>query len=73
MSQILGSSKLKDSPMTSEQFEEKQYLSEMTMHDARLLLRIRSKTNDMRMNQQSDKKNTMNLWKCSECANIITL
>ena len=71
-SQISGSSKLKDGPMTSEQFEEKQYLSDMSMHDARLLFRIRSKTNDVRMNQQSDKNNAMNLWKCSECGNIDT-
>ena len=71
-SQISGSSTLKDGPMTSEHFEEKQYSSDMSMHDARLLFRIRSKTNDVRMNQQSDNSNAMNIWKCSECGNFDT-
>ena len=58
--------------MMSEQFEEKQYLTDMSMHDARLLFRIRSKTNEIQMNQQSDKCNAMNLWKCLQCGNIDT-
>ena len=71
-SDILGSSKLKDGPLIAEKFEEKRYLSEMSMHDARMLFRIRSKTNNVRMNQQSDRENARNLWKCTECGNIDT-
>ena len=41
------------------------------MADARIKFRIRSKmTNDVKMNQQSDKANARKLWKCSECWNI---
>ena len=71
-SDILGSSKLKDGPLIAEKFEEKRYLSEMSMHDARMLFRIRSKTNNVRMNQQSDRENARNLWKCTECGNVDT-
>ena len=42
-SNIWGSSKLKDGPLIAEKFEEKKYLSEMTMHDARILLEYRVK------------------------------
>ena len=72
MSQIMASSKLRDGPMTKENFEEKEYLSKMTMSDARMLFRIRSKTNDAQMNQQSNQLNAKNLWKCRECGNIDT-
>ena len=70
--QISQSSKLKDGPMATEKFEEKGYLTEMSMNDARMCFRIRSKTNNLRMNQQSDKHNAKNLWKCTECGNIDT-
>ena len=36
---------------------------------ASLIFRIRSKTNEIQMNQQSDK---CNLWKCLQCGNIDT-
>ena len=71
-SQISGYSKLKEGPMVSENFEEKSYLTEMSMMDARLLFRIRCKTNDIKMNQQSNKTFAKQLWKCSECGNIDT-
>ena len=71
-SQISGYSKLKEGPMVSENFEEKSYLTEMSMMDARLLFRIRCKTNDIQMNQQSNKTFAKQLWKCSECGNIDT-
>ena len=58
--------------MVSEHFEEKSYLTEMSMLDARLLFRIRCKTNDIKMNQQSNKTFAKQLWKCSECGNIDT-
>ena len=67
---ISGYSKLKDGPMMSERFEEKSYLSEMSMQNARTNFRIRSKMIDVKMNQRSDKANAKKLWKCSECGNV---
>ena len=43
--------------MINEKFEEKEYLSKMSMSDARMMFRIRSKTNDAQMSQQSNKNN----------------
>ena len=56
-------SKLKDGPMMSENFEEKTYLTDMSMANARTNFRIRSKTTKVRMNQRSDKLNSKQLWK----------
>ena len=70
--QITDSSKLQNGPMVGEEFEEKSYLTEMSMSDARTLFRIRSRTNDFKMNQQNRKDFAHNLWKCSECGNVDT-
>ena len=57
--------------MDSENVEDKSQLKKMSMADARIKFRIRSKiTNDVKMNQQNDKANARKLWKCSECGNI---
>ena len=69
---ICGSSKLKNGPMATETFEERPYISEMSLVDSRTLFRIRSKMTNVRMNQVSDKTHAKNLWKCSECGNIDT-
>ena len=54
--------------MDSENVEDKSQLKKMSMVDARIKFRIRSKMiNDVKMNQQSDKANARKLWKCSEC------
>ena len=65
-------SKLKDGPMMSETFEEKSYLTKMTMANARTNFRIRSKMTNVKMNQRSDKLNAKQLWKCDECGNVDT-
>ena len=65
-SQIRGSFELKDEPMINKKFEEKEYLSKMSMSDAGMMFRIRNKTNDAQMSQQSNKNNAKNLWKCRE-------
>ena len=44
----------------------------MSMLDARMLFRIRCKTNDLQMYHQNNKIYAKNLWKCSECGNIDT-
>ena len=56
--------------MVTESFEEKPYLSQMSMTDARTMFRIRTNMVDTQMNQQSDKQNAKKLWKCAECGNI---
>ena len=69
---ISASSKLKNGPMATETFEEKEYITNMTLNDSRTLFRIRSKMTSVKMNQVSDKNNAMKLWKCNECGNIDT-
>ena len=53
-------------------FEEKAYLTDMSMENARTNFRIRSKMTNVRMNQRSDKLNSTQLWKCAECGNVDT-
>ena len=69
-SEISKYSKLRDGPMKGESFEEQSYLKEMSMADAQINFRIRSRMIDTMMNQQSDKTNTNGLWKCNECGNV---
>ena len=71
-SKISRSSKLKNGPMSTENFEMKTYITDMTLTDARTLFRIRSNMTNVRMNQVSDSKNAKVLWKCNECSNIDT-
>ena len=63
-------SKLKNGPMMDEKFEEKPYLTEMSMHEARTNFRIRSNMTDVKWNKRSDKNNQKTLWKCEECGNV---
>ena len=63
-------SKLKNGPMKSEKFQEKKYISEMSIINARTYFRIRSNMTTVKMNQVSDKNHARNLWKCAECGNI---
>ena len=69
---IMDYSKLKNGPMKSETFEEKLYLTEMSMTDARTNFRIRSNMTNVKWNKRSDKQNQKSLWKCEECGNIDT-
>ena len=55
-------SKLRDGPMKGENFEEQSYLKEMSMADAQINFRIRSRMIDIKMNQQSDKTYAKGLW-----------
>ena len=56
--------------MKGEILEEQSYLKEMSMADAQINFRIRSRMIDTMMNQQSDKTNANGLWKCNECGNV---
>ena len=58
--------------MKKEEFEQKEYLTKMNMHDARLNFRITTRTIKCKMNQPSDRLNKETLWKCSACGNIDT-
>ena len=69
-SEISKYSKLRDGPMKGDIFEEQSYLKEMSMADAQINFRIRSRMIDTKMNQQSDKTNAKGLWKCNECGNV---
>ena len=69
-SNISKSSKLREGPLKSEVFGEQSYLRVISMADARINFRIRSKMTHTKMNQQSDKAHAKSLWKCDECGNI---
>ena len=47
--------------------EIKPYMKELTMKDARLKFRLRSKMFNCKMNHSSDPKKTQSLWKCDSC------
>ena len=53
-----------------EEFGQKEYMSKMNMHDARLYFRIRTRSIKCKMNQPSDRHNKETLWKCTACGNI---
>ena len=50
--------------MVKEYFEEKPYLTDISISDARTNFRIRSKMVDVKWNTHSDKHNQNTLWKC---------
>ena len=52
-------------------FEQKGYLSEMTMYDARLFYKIRTKMVKAKMNFSNDYKNKETLWRCDSCCRCI--
>ena len=57
--------------MSSEKFERKNYLSEMTMEDARMFFKIRTKMVKAKMNFSNDYRNKESLWKCDSCCRNI--
>ena len=60
-------SKLKDSPMMTEDFGLKDYFREMTVEDARVNFALRSSMYDVSFNYRSDPKNAAELWRCDSC------
>ena len=67
---IQNFSKLKDGPIQNESFEMQEYLKTMTLTDARMNFRLRSKTSNVKMNQKSNPAYAAKLWKCHECLNL---
>ena len=56
--------------MRKEKYGQKDYLSKMSMSDARLFFRLRTKTYKCKMNQSSEQGNKISLWKCTGCGRI---
>jgi hypothetical protein len=66
-----GYHKLKGSPILSETFEIKEYISKLSLVDARTNFRIRySLLNNVKMNQKSNPEYARKLWLCDECGNV---
>ena len=65
--------KIKNSEMTVETFETKNYVKQMTTYDARIMFKYRSKMIQyIKMNFKNDGKYSKELWKCNQCGKIDT-
>ena len=65
-----GMSKLEQ--MKNEEYLLKPYINEMSMQDARMQFRLRTRMLKFKMNQPSDKTNKATLWECNGCVNVDT-
>ena len=66
-------SKLKEGPLSTEEFSIKEYLFNMNLEDARTNFRIRSKMiRTIKMNQKTNPVFARQLWACDACGNIDT-
>ena len=61
--------KLKDGPMANENenFNKKDYFNSLTLREARIKFKLRSKMLDVKWNYKSDPNHAHNLWKCDSC------
>ena len=66
---ILVKSKLKDGPMATENFEQKEYLTTMKLPESRVKFQLRSKMLDAKMNYSA--QHEKELWKCDSCRSAI--
>ena len=57
--------------MKSETYEEKKYLTEMSMHDCRMNFELRSRMFKCKMNFLNDPKYKSEMWRCDSCATCI--
>ena len=62
-------SKLKDGPMMGESFGQKGYISDLTLHKARMKFQMRSKMVDAKFNFSA--KYEKELWRCDSCLSAI--
>ena len=58
--------------MKEEKYEQRDYLSKLSLENARMLFRVRTKTVKCKMNQSSEPQNKNSLWKCSACGYVET-
>ena len=56
--------------MKGEDYGQKDYLSELSMEEARMHFRVRTRTIKCKLNQSNDKGNKSSLWKCRACGYI---
>ena len=59
--------KIKDSPMMNENFENKDYIQNMKLSDARTMFHLRSKMINCKYNFKSSPENEQKLWQCDSC------
>ena len=67
--QISTKSKLKDGPMSKEDFKIKDYLGKMTLDKSRMNFKMRSKMMDVKFNYSA--KHEKELWLCDSCCSSI--
>ena len=66
---IKKSSKLEN--LKHESYEEKPYLTAMSMHDARMNFSLRSRMFNCKMNYLNNPKYKAELWRCDSCESLI--
>ena len=65
-------SKSKLDSMREESYEQKAYLNDLGLNEARMFFRIRTRSIKCKMNQPSSPANKAALWQCSGCSQIDT-
>ena len=68
-SSFSSKSKLKEGPMMGESFDQKEYISDLTLTKARMKFQIRSKMVNAKFNYSA--KYEKELWKCDSCLSAI--
>ena len=58
--------------MKKEDYEQKDYLSNLSLEQARTLFRVRTRTIPCKFNQSSDRGNRESLWQCRACGYVET-
>ena len=53
--------------MKEEKFKRKDYLRELTLSEARIQFKLRTKMYEAKFNYKNDSKNKSDLWKCDSC------
>ena len=56
--------------MKKERFEQKDYLRSLSLEQARVLFRVRTRMVNCKLNQSSSRANKVSLWRCDECGFI---
>ena len=67
MKEIKSLDKLKDGPMTTEEFSKRPYINTLIPENARELFKFRSKMFNAKFNYKSDPRHSNKLWKCNSC------
>ena len=65
--EILSLDKLKNGPMANEDFETKCYMNNLSLSDARINFKVRSRMLNVKLNYKNDPMNSASLWRCDSC------